>query len=230
MRVYVVLLVCLIGCSVLQGQELKRLKASTFHVTGSLSWPDVGPVNNLLQNPDSCQGGACYGPFRNNMFSFGFGVENIQNRFVWQADAYLYAISNPGGRFDAFKLNILQYYYGTFRLGYVVAGKPDPVYPFVLYPYVGGGFGFGQLRLSNNGLDRFARFNASNYIADVGIALNTYNQLPSDNPFFKFGGSIGYYFAPENLWSIEGTTADGPLPISPQGFYVKLNMGIGKVR
>jgi hypothetical protein len=208
------------------GQDFK---STTFHATGGFSWPDVGPINALLQNPDSCRTEGCYNTFRNSFFSFGLGVEGIQERIVWQADAYLFAIANPGGRNDAFMQNILQYYYATFRLGYVVGRKIDGDYPFVVYPFVGGGGGLGQLRLSGNGRSRFARYNTSGYLLDVGLALNTYSRLPDNNQSFKFGGSIGYYIAPESAWSLDNTSSATPVPISPQGVYIRLCLGIGTV-
>ncbi|MEZ4684697.1 MAG: hypothetical protein R3B47_01075 [Bacteroidia bacterium] len=226
MRIFIILLVLLGGSISVFGQNFK---ASTFHVNGGLSWPDMKPVNSLLQDPDSCRSINCYGNFRNSFFSFGFGAEGINNRFVWQADGYLYAIANPGGRSEAFMLNILQYYYATFRLGYVISGQNDGDYAVVIYPYVGGGGGTGQLRLSNDGTDRFFRFNTFGYMLDAGLSLNTYTRLPGSDQSFKFGGSIGYYLAPASAWSLDGTTSAEPLPISPQGLYVRLCLGIGKV-
>ncbi|MFK7969504.1 MAG: hypothetical protein AB8F95_04010 [Bacteroidia bacterium] len=209
----------------------QNFKASTFHVNAGVSWPDISPINTLLQHPDSCTGSICYPTFRNNLFSFGFGAEGVNGNLVWQADAYIYAISNPGARADLFRLNILQYYYGTFRLGYAALGKKTGDYPYLLYPYVGAGGGFGQLRLSNDGTNDFDRFNTSGIILDAGIALNTYNELRgTDGQWLKFGGSIGYYVAPASQWSLDDVTPTGPVPISPQGVYVRLTMGIGSVR
>ena len=191
----------------------------------------MDPVNNLLQHEDSCTLNICYPRFRNSLFSMGFGAEGVNKRIVWQADAYVYAISNPGAKADLFKLNILQYYYGTVKLGYVAFGKMDGDYPFIVYPYVGAGGGVGQLRLSNDGTNRFFKFSTSGYILDAGITMNTYNQLRGDTgQWLKFGGSIGYYVAPASTWSLDNVTPTGPVPISPQGVYFRLTMGIGSVQ
>lgn len=225
--------ILLILCALLMGSvfsQSRYFKASTFHASAGISFPDLGPINTLLQSQDSCRLNACYGQFNNSFFSFGFGAEGVNERLVWQADAYIYAISNPGGRSDAFLLNILQYYYATARLGYVAFGKTEGDYPFIVYPYVGGGGGVGQLRLSNDGTDRFFKYNAAGYILDAGIAMNTYNKLRGTDQWLKFGGSIGYYFAPASAWSLDNLTPGETVPISPQGVYFRLTIGVGGVK
>jgi hypothetical protein len=192
------------------------------HIEVGPSFYQLNTLNELLTRPDSL-----YLPFPDAIFSMGLGIDYMKNRWVLGGTFHGYVFSGPGLRRNVRRLSLLNFFYGTLKVGYTLYEGELDTQPFVLFPTVGVGAGLGLLRTSPSGLAVFNNYGNGGALFDFALTGHWFPPMRGrERPRMKLGASLGYLLAPGQGWELPEYSSGGTLPFSPQGIYFRLMLGL----
>ncbi len=217
-------LILLLSTFTVQAQQY-AYKAWMGHIEGGAAFYEIGELNTILEQDSG------YSPFPNALFTLGFGMDRVNKNWVYGASGYAFIYSAPGLRQASFKVAILNYYYAYLKLGYVAYQTETEGGPLLIYPSVGLGGGVALLRTSPYGLSVYNRFSDVGVMGDAALNLVHYPPVRNNDKFdLELGASIGYYFDISETWKLSKFVPGRDISVGPQGFYLRLVIGMGKVR
>ena len=218
------ILSCFLFSILFVSAQIPYPKTASGHLELGPSIYNLDSLNSILTRPDS---GFGFSPFRNPIFSMGFGMDYNVSRWMFGTSIYAYVYSAPGQTVNRVQPTALNYYYGTVKLGYVVYYDYLDGKPFLLYPSVGVGGGFSRLSISSNGSHNITTHTTSGRFYDFSFNMHWFPPImTTDDVCVKLGASIGYIHAPGKGWDLSEFNEGNRLDVSPQGFYLRLIFGM----
>ncbi|MDX2282828.1 MAG: hypothetical protein NW241_01640 [Bacteroidia bacterium] len=123
---------------------------------------------------------------------------------------------------------IMGYHYALVRGGYAFRLNEQ----LILYPGIGAGGGLGALRVRAASQQTPVPYRTAGPLVDLSINVSNVSPIPDGSDYgFEIGCSAGYLTHLSQGWQIEGFRTDSQfIPVSPQGFYVRVSMGLARYR
>jgi len=181
-------------------------------------WTDLTALNQELVNNT-------YQPFREGIIHMGLGVDRWNRGWLVGGELYNFMSART---FANTQPALLAFHYATIHLGRRLWHQGSRQ---MIYVTVGGGGGLAILRarpLSSQITERFATQGVLGEVAIHGTRHFSLIGEESEYPAM-LGVSIGYMRSVEPGWYIQGfDSTDIGLPVSPQGFFVRLSLGMGR--
>jgi hypothetical protein len=177
---------------------------------------DLSQLNEqLVQN--------LYGPLGETIVSMGLSGHRYQGPLVWGGE--LYNFMTAQSRFNG-QTSLLQFHYGVLHVGHRLWRKSDQKHLYLLGG-LGYGGGFMRIRLAQ-GLTP-ETFQAGGPLADVALRGHYHFIMQGTTAYIaRLSVTLGYLHSFDNAWLMRGITSDGlGLPVSPQGFYLRIGLGMG---
>lgn len=176
-----------------------------------------------------------YNNFGSWTWGQGVGFYGVYHRFLFGLEYQsLFGQLSKGGQ-DSMRLDGN---YGLLQLGYLVLGTSG----FQVYPYLGIGPGFTNLRssqplnqllsMSQGSNQSLTQVNGSSWLLDLGLGANLTIPMSPENPGDPRGLSLGlragYLLGLGNTqWSANELPVSGGPNMNPGGFYARLMIGFG---
>lgn len=164
-----------------------------------------------------------YGPLSEGILSMGLSANRYRGRFVYGGQ--LYNFMTTQSRLNG-QTSLLQYHYGIFHVGHRLWRKGDKQ-----QVYLTGGMGYGGafMRIRLALAQQSERFDAGGPLVDFAIHGHHQFILQGRVAYVaRVSLSVGYLHSFDNAWIMRGFDEDGlGLPVSPQGPYLRLSLGMG---
>lgn len=197
-----------------------------------------------------------YETFSDTYLVLGGGVNWIADSWVLGLKATGYMTKGSGYELNQPTFNNrtanMRYFYAVAKIGYQPFELPKEQ---LFYPSIGLGAGVGRLKLKPDATTESEKFNTAGALVDFSLNYEKVITLKetlreswefdeeeseveedekldplSTKPFqFTLGISAGYLWSPEDGWQLD-TLDSSPTRVSPQGFFVRLTIGMGRVR
>lgn len=212
------------GGNILKAQALEAVVPVE---TGWMGRVLAGPSFLSLPELNASLDNQGYFPLSENFFSMGIGLSRMSNRWIYGGELYNIMLNQT---IQNNQLAILNYHYLMLRVGRVVWRKDNRL---LIYPEIGFGGGLANLK-ARPANERFPdNYWTGGPLVDVGVSGSRFVSLDSEkNYFVELGFRIGYLRSFENVWILRGFTSTDYRgePISPEGLYIRISLGMGMLK
>ena len=213
-------------------QKLDTRQAYWFSVTNS--WIDHSELNAALSSQE-------FESIKDQYTSLGIGWSRFSDRIGFGLTSNLYMMRRSGyfngqPQFNQKAVNT-QYFSFEGFLAYEVY-QSDEGWSF--YPRANFGGGLIRLRTKELTTDFFDTVSKTGLQYGISLHMDKLSRLPDvrdeedrakPNKFFTLVGfAVGYRLAPASSWELTPFPSENTVSMSPQSFYVSVNIGMGERR
>ncbi|TAE51779.1 MAG: hypothetical protein EAZ89_09610 [Bacteroidetes bacterium] len=157
------------------------------------------------------------------------GISHLRVHKHWALSGHMFNFMQRSLMGPNYEKSIVNFNYALLRAGYGWWNSDETV---MLYPAIGLGGGLANVRTRRVGQGEPVPSWSGGALGDVSLNVSKFVPMPDGSgQVTEWGFSVGYMSIAGMGWNQKNFDPDTPvLRVSPQGFYIRLSLGMGRWR